>query len=377
MIAVISMTFANMSRADVLDDIVKRSPESWAAGRIAAARAGDPDAQFVVGRGLVDGSWAGRETKMGLQWLEKAADNGQRYAAFTIGRLYALGQHGIPIEFDQAQYWYERSFNEGNAYAAFQLARLNEAKSPPNIEKALFWYRKGAEAGDFDCQRVLGEFYGSGFRLPLDYGQSLQWFLRAMAQRMAGQAEDADRIQARLGLYYENGLGTARSIADALRWYREAARNGNADANYALGQFYESGEGVAPNQGEAMTYYEAAAESGHPMAQYRLGLGFASGASVAADRVQAIKWLTLASRRCCELTKEEVEEWKSRRAESLLRWRVEPRDFQKTIDDTMKATRAELNRIKRVSTPDEIEAGEALAQDFSPVQPPRTMREPH
>lgn len=198
-----------------------------------------------------------------------------------------------------------------------------------------------------------------------------------MAQNLASRSEDADRIQAQLGAYYENGLGTARSIADALQWYREAARSGNADANYALGKLYESGEGVAPNQGEAMNYFEAAAKRDHRLAQYRLGLGFANGTGVVADRVQAIKWLTLASRRCCELTKEEVEQLQFHRVESLLRWRVEPRDVQNTIEESMKAARAELNRVKRISTPDEIKAGETQVQDFSPVQPPLIIREPH
>ena len=370
MIAVILLTFSSTLRADVLDDLVNRAPNSWAAVKIGEARAGNPDAQYVVGRGLVDGSWVGLETKMGLEWLRRAADNGQPNASFTLARLYELGQYGIPIDIDQAEYWYERSFNAGMSYAARKLALLNESKSPPDIEKALSWSRKGAEAGDFECQLELGGFYGSGFRLRLDYSQSLYWYLRAMAHDVASSSQYADRAQAVLGAYYENGLGTARSMTDALQWYRVAARNGNTDANYALGKIYESGEGVAPNQDEAMDYFVAAAERDHQLAQYRLGLGFANGTGVAADRVQAIKWLTLASRRCCELTKGEVEQLRLHRVESLLSWRVEPRDVQNTLEDSMKVARAELNRIKHLSTADEIKAGETQARDFNPVRPP-------
>ncbi len=175
--------------------------------------------------------------------------------------------------------------------------------------------------------------------MPLDYSQSLHWLLKAMEPRRTPHAaRDVEGPQARLGFYYENGLGTAKNIDEALRWYREAAGNGNADAAYALGRLYEGSENLPANPREAMKFYEAAAERDHPSAQYRLGRGFANGEGLPIDRVQAIKWLTRASRWCCDVTQKEAE--------------------------------AELNRIKGLSTPLEVEAGEALAEAFAPIPPP-------
>ncbi|WP_289298451.1 tetratricopeptide repeat protein [uncultured Reyranella sp.] len=328
--------------ADPVEDIFERDRKyGWteAMGIIARARAGDAEAQYALGRGLLEGYWDVRDAKVGLEWLKKAADTDQRYAPFILGRLYEKGEHGVSIDVDKARYWYERSFDGGGAYAARALARLDEAKSPPDVERALSWYRRGAEAGDFECQKVLGEYYGAGFRMPLDYSQSLHWLLKAMEPRRTPHAaRDVEGPQARLGFYYENGLGTAKNIDEALRWYREAAGNGNADAAYALGRLYEGSENLPANPREAMKFYEAAAERDHPSAQYRLGRGFANGEGLPIDRVQAIKWLTRASRWCCDVTQKEAE--------------------------------AELNRIKGLSTPLEVEAGEALAEAFAPIPPP-------
>jgi TPR repeat protein len=37
---------------------------------------------------------------------------------------------------------------------------------------------------------------------------------------------------------YEKGQGLAQDYAEALKWYRKAADQGNADAQYGLGGMY-------------------------------------------------------------------------------------------------------------------------------------------
>ena len=52
----------------------------------------------------------------------------------------------------------------------------------------------------------------------------------------------------------------------------EAARKGNADAQFALGVMYEDGEGTEQNYAEAYEYFNLAAEQGHSGAQHNLEL---------------------------------------------------------------------------------------------------------
>ncbi|MCC8020790.1 MAG: sel1 repeat family protein, partial [Akkermansia sp.] len=47
-----------------------------------------------------------------------------------------------------------------------------------------------------------------------------------------------------MGNCYENGYGVERDMKEAAHWYRKAAEQGNAEAQYRLGVCYANGWGV-------------------------------------------------------------------------------------------------------------------------------------
>ena len=51
-----------------------------------------------------------------------------------------------------------------------------------------------------------------------------------------------------------------KDFAEALRWYRKAAEQGNEDAQYTLAGMYHSGEGVYQDDTEAVRWWRMAAE---------------------------------------------------------------------------------------------------------------------
>jgi TPR repeat protein len=53
---------------------------------------------------------------------------------------------------------------------------------------------------------------------------------------------------------------------------KEAAEQGDADAQYNLGLMYDNGEGVEQDKFEAVKWYKKAAEQGHAEAQNNLGI---------------------------------------------------------------------------------------------------------
>lgn len=57
---------------------------------------------------------------------------------------------------------------------------------------------------------------------------------------------------------------------NAWLWLQRAAAGGWRDAQYALAQRYDRGEGVSADEAEAVTWYRAAARQGHPAALERL-----------------------------------------------------------------------------------------------------------
>ena len=96
---------------------------------------------------------------------------------------------------------------------------------------------------------------------------------------------------------YDQGLGVPPDAAAAVAWYRRAAEQGDARAQYNLGGMYREGRGVPPDAAGAVAWYRRAAEQGHTRAQYNLGGMYAEGLGVPPDAVEALMWLTIAAAR--------------------------------------------------------------------------------
>ena len=63
----------------------------------------------------------------------------------------------------------------------------------------------------------------------------------------------------------------AGNYKKAVKWYRQAAKQGNAAAQFNLGLMYRKGEGVTRNDKEAVKWYREAAEQGDADAQFEIG----------------------------------------------------------------------------------------------------------
>ncbi len=71
---------------------------------------------------------------------------------------------------------------------------------------------------------------------------------------------------------YHHGRGVPQDYAEAMMWYRLAADQGNASAQYNLALMYHHGQGVPQDYAEAARWYRRAADEGHAGAQYREAL---------------------------------------------------------------------------------------------------------
>ena len=75
---------------------------------------------------------------------------------------------------------------------------------------------------------------------------------------------------------------------------KQAANQGDAQAQYDLGRMYEEGRGVKQDSAKAMQCYLKAAERGYPKAQYELGLMYSRLPVNKKNEEEAIKWIQLA-----------------------------------------------------------------------------------
>jgi TPR repeat protein len=151
--------------------------------------------------------------------------------------------------------------------AVFQLpAQQNEAD-----RKLVAEIRARAEMGDAKSQERLGAafFLGKG-GLTKDEVEAVKWFRKAAEQNVA----DA---QFSLGVCYANGQGVTKDDAQAVKWFRKAAEQNYARAQYNLGVRYAKGQGVAKDDAESVKWFRKAAEQNLADAQYNLGVCYDSG----------------------------------------------------------------------------------------------------
>ena len=116
-----------------------------------------------------------------------------------------------------------------------------------------------------------------------DYATALRSYRKAADQ---GNAD----AQSLLGFMYYQGQGVAQNYKEAARWYRKAADQGNVDARTLLGIMYEDGLGVPQDYREAARCYRIAADLGAAVAQSRLGDLYDFGHGVSRDFTEAARW---------------------------------------------------------------------------------------
>lgn len=98
-----------------------------------------------------------------------------------------------------------------------------------------------------------------------------------------------------LGARYADGVGVARNAARARALWRQAAEQGDADAQTGLGWLLTLGEGGPRDPVGAIQWYQRAAVQGHAAGQLYLGLKLDDGEGIAKDPVLAYAWLSLAA----------------------------------------------------------------------------------
>lgn len=368
LLIVLSAALPRPALADAVDDLIAYDQatggQHYIAGTAARARAGDGLAQLVLGYNLVYGRVRTSNVEAieeGAAWLKRAADNGKTIdASFMLASLYdEYGRLGFNPK--EAAHWYERAFDAGSGCAAWARAGLF-FRASARLQQAydrseeMYWYEKCAEKGVRNCQGILG-----GYLLGKDYAKALHWLMRSIEPPGNRDIRSLGHSEAAIGMMHQHGLGTAKDLSEAVRWYSLAIENESEYASWALAELMRQGELGPPDLSRAAELYEQAAKRRHQPSQYRMGLAWLHGNGVRRDPVQAIKWLTLAI---------DPSAYSSFDLDLLQR---DPALFgflgEMSPDDWAAAV-AELATLRRTLELDQFEAGQKLAAEFEPIYPP-------
>lgn len=79
----------------------------------------------------------------------------------------------------------------------------------------------------------------------------------------------------------------------AVTIWKDWAAKGNIDAAYNLAVIHQFGDGVPLDYAVAMRWYRQAAEQGDKVSQFQIGLMYQTGQGVAIDEAEAHRWFTM------------------------------------------------------------------------------------
>ena len=158
----------------------------------------------------------------------------------------------------------------GHTVAANWLKAIQEKTDKKTIED---WYKQGK------AEKARG-----------NNTEALMWYRKAAEQGHAAAQFDLGQMM------YESGSGIEKNLKQAVYWIQKAAEQGHADAVNRLKEiaeeWYQRGETAKEKQNytEAAECYRNAARIGHANAQTMLGWTYETGTGVLADKAEAAKW---------------------------------------------------------------------------------------
>ena len=143
------------------------------------AQKGSVEAQRSVGEVLVRRADV-VAVQQGLNWLERAAAQGDQRAMLALGKAWLFGVPSVAPDHIKARGWFER-VDPQNAQAAYYLGLIERANNggSMNHASAMKRFQFAAERGIPDAMYLLGNGYAHGEGVDHDPREAMRWYMRA------------------------------------------------------------------------------------------------------------------------------------------------------------------------------------------------------
>ena len=195
-----------------------------------------------------------------LMLNEKAPND---FFEYQIGRLYSL--EGENQDRLKAIEWFEKSAQKGNKYAMLSLGNIYYYGNGTEVNyfKAFEYFKASADKKCEHSYYRLGYMFRKGMGCAKNTKESDVWFSK-MIKFYSGDKELQNDLNCyRLGQLYEKGWGTSADYEIAKEYYLKASEGKNSNAEFALARIYFK-EG---NEEECLRYIELAEEHGNRYAR--------------------------------------------------------------------------------------------------------------
>lgn len=250
----------------------------------------DDKLQYRLGWMFINGVGTEKNIPLAKEYLEKSAGVGNLFAGYQLARLILSEDSASPEDVKKALDYLRRAAEAENPYAAYFLGKLYQEgwHVPKDIPEAVRLFRLSAEQGSEFAAYRLGKLYLSGDGMLKDVEEALCW-LRFAADKKNQYAEYA------LGILYLKGEDVPKDAVIALEYLKRAAGQDSQFAQYRLGKTYLMGTDVSKDMEAALRYLTAAAQLGNQYAQYLLGKLYLMGKDIPKDKAAAVRWFTLSA----------------------------------------------------------------------------------
>jgi len=216
--------------------------------------------------------------------IEEAANNGNPRAMYIMARYCNDGNETVKINKKERNNWCEKAFRYKEPLSMYGYAYWCLKDEQSKLYSMIFNDIKSlAESGDILAQVIIGYMYEDGSGVEQDYAEAVKWYRKAAKQKNAN-------AQCSLSYMYAYGYGVAQDYAEAFKWFRKAAEQGDAIGQSNLGYMYDNGHGIEQDKAKAVEWYRKAAEQGDARGQDNLGDMYYHGRGAAQDYAEAVKW---------------------------------------------------------------------------------------
>lgn len=233
------------------------------------------------------------KTKEAFPLFEKLAYSGNGRAMYFLGDYYDSGEYGVPEDEEAAIYWWKKGAAAGDPLAKLNLFQKLDPDGPETdrvIGELFPVLIQLANDGDVIAQNELAELYLGDYPREENRELGLYWLkLSAQAGYFYSQFE--------LFCRYVEGIGVEQDPAEAVIWCRKAAEQGLAVAQFNLGGCYYEGVGVERDYSEALKWFRLSAEQENAQAYIYLGNCYYYGNGIEQDYNEAVKWYKKSARK--------------------------------------------------------------------------------
>jgi TPR repeat protein len=225
------------------------------------AQQDNSDEKFQSAKALLKSPAGDPARLLGFDLMREAADQGNTKAQSIVGYHLAQGDV-VPRSFPDALNYLTRAATDGDTFAAKNLRHLCESpqSNPPSQKKQAFeGLRSAADAGSVPAAAQTAElfYFGCDGTTPQDYAQAAA-YLRVAAD--GGDLKAANM----LGVILQEGLAEEKDEATAAKYFEKAAQQGYAKAQANLGRAFISGYGVNRDFVKAFMWLQLSALQGEP-----------------------------------------------------------------------------------------------------------------